>query len=206
MLSILGSCHHEAMRTLAPDSKVGWERPVVKVYIHIQEADWSVRSRIPSDIDYLREKLHESNIGLDSEVFIDAQNYSHLDAGAKERSAAFTHLRSVGWSLSKGQGPIHVVYVRNLLNDKGEQAFRGLHVINNRDLCSVDQPCEVVFLTIDSRRSTLTHEIGHALGLDHVRDENNIMCSCVDRTDGPEFTRDQQWVMLWNAWSRVQVP
>ncbi|MCR9163872.1 MAG: matrixin family metalloprotease [Nannocystaceae bacterium] len=48
----------------------------------------------------------------------------------------------------------------------------------------------VIVLSTDASERTLSHEIGHALGLSHERAEQNLMCSC-ERVAHAEFSAVQ---------------
>lgn len=48
----------------------------------------------------------------------------------------------------------------------------------------------VIVLSTEASRTTLSHEIGHAFGLDHERAAKNLMCSC-DRDPQARFSKMQ---------------
>lgn len=48
----------------------------------------------------------------------------------------------------------------------------------------------VIVLSTEANRTTLSHEIGHAFGLDHEPAAKNLMCSC-DRAPGARFSQLQ---------------
>jgi hypothetical protein len=89
-------------------------------------------------------------------------------------------------------GSIHVFYVDNLrLKNpaKGDRRVSGMHWRYhgaNRDI----RRREYVAVAHNAPSTTLVHEVGHAFGLRHEDDFDNLMCSC-RRGRRPTFT-DQQ--------------
>jgi hypothetical protein len=78
-----------------------------------------------------------------------------------------------------------------------------LHLIPNRPLNGIQITTPhtgFVVLSSISRDTTLAHEIGHYLGLDHVTSLDNIMCS--KRDDDATFNREQGEIMRINAIAR----
>jgi len=60
----------------------------------------------------------------------------------------------------------------------------------------------VIVLSIEANRTTLSHELGHAFGLEHERAAKNLMCSC-DRDPQARFS-DMQLAQAATAAARWQ--
>jgi hypothetical protein len=102
------------------------------------------------------------------------------DASANGVLARFRLLSRVDTSA------VHVMIVDDLdgLRRDGDATVRGLH------FSAPFRRAEYVALSPDATPSTLAHEIGHYLGLEHEPDASNVMCSC-DRTPNPTLSAAQ---------------
>jgi len=78
-------------------------------------------------------------------------------------------------------GTVHIFIVDKVSLEPGD-GLNGLHAHSGRH--------DFVILSKTARKTTLAHEIGHALGLSHETDKDNVMCT--QREDvGARFTSDQ---------------
>lgn len=89
-------------------------------------------------------------------------------------------------------GSIHVFYVDNLrLTNpaKGDRRVSGMHWRYHGASRAIRRR-EYVAVAHNAPATTLVHEVGHAFGLRHEDDFDNLMCSC-RRGQRPTFTRQQ---------------
>ncbi len=104
-------------------------------------------------------------------------------------------------------GSIHVFYVERVkLNNprKGDRRVSGMHWRYHGIERGI-RGREYVAVAHNAPTTTFVHEVGHAFGLTHDKDRDNLMCSC-RRGIAPEFTEHQgrrlrlgaRW-FLWRA-------
>ncbi len=89
-------------------------------------------------------------------------------------------------------GSIHVFYVDRLeLTNpaKGDRRVSGMHWRYNGVSAKIRRR-EYVAVAHNAPSTTLVHEVGHAFGLRHEDDFDNLMCSC-RRGRRPSFTEQQ---------------
>lgn len=187
--TLLGSCNVSGYMRVPIDPSVGWRRPVLEVYVHYGEP--SSKSKIENDISQLRVNLELADVGLNVQTYL-ATDIPREVESRFDQASVFGFLESRNYLAQEDTRVLHVVYVEHISWEKGD--LSGLHVTRNGR--------EFILVNLTAPETTLSHEVGHALGLDHIDNPNNIMCSC-ERTN-PSFSRYQDWVMLNNAWDRVQ--
>jgi hypothetical protein len=89
-------------------------------------------------------------------------------------------------------GSVHVFYVERLeLTNprKGDRRVSGMHW-RYHGLSRAHRGREYVAVAHNAPPTTLVHELGHAFGLNHEEDFDNLMCSC-RRGQRPAFTSKQ---------------
>jgi hypothetical protein len=89
-------------------------------------------------------------------------------------------------------GSVHVFYVERLeLTNprKGDRRVSGMHW-RYHGLDRTHRRREYVAIAHNAPATTLVHELGHAFGLNHEDDFDNLMCSC-RRGQRPAFTSKQ---------------
>ena len=89
-------------------------------------------------------------------------------------------------------GTVHVFFVdrvRLTSARKGDRRVSGMHW-RYHGLSSSIHGREYLAVAHNAPTTTLAHEVGHAFGLTHAKQEDNLMCSC-RRDVNPEFTPRQ---------------
>ena len=89
-------------------------------------------------------------------------------------------------------GSVHVFFVDRVeltSARKGDHRVSGMHW-RYHGLSSGFHGREYLAVAHNAPTTTLVHEVGHAFGLAHDLDRDNLMCSCRRNID-PEFTRQQ---------------
>jgi hypothetical protein len=89
-------------------------------------------------------------------------------------------------------GSVHVFFVERveLTNPrKGDRRVSGMHW-RYHGLTPTIRAREYVAVAHNAPTTTLVHEVGHAFGLNHESETDNLMCSC-RRDHEPTFTRKQ---------------
>lgn len=188
---LLGSCNPTSHTQVPMDPEVGWARPILDVYVFY--GDVFAQEKISQDIELLQKHLEPTGIGVDAHLHY-LEDTPETVRGGLDHAVIMGFLESHLYLAQVHTRTLHVVYVGDIIQDDGDE-LSGLHVTKH------DR--EIILVDTGAPRSTLTHEIGHALSLEHVKDPKNIMCSC-QREDEPIFTRYQSWKMFVSAWERVQ--
>ena len=89
-------------------------------------------------------------------------------------------------------GTVHVFFVDHVeltSPRKGDHRVSGMHW-RYHGLSSNIHGREYLAVAHNAPTTTLVHEVGHAFGLAHDSDRDNLMCSCRRNLD-PAFTKDQ---------------
>lgn len=89
--------------------------------------------------------------------------------------------RQVLGSRVERDGTLHVFVADNVSLKTGDN-LNGMHTPGFKN--------SFVVLSIAARSTTLAHEVGHFLGLEHEKDEDNVMCSNRHSSD-VHFTKEQ---------------
>jgi len=146
---------------------------IIPLSVHYLTDEKNIRSKFGQWLEQSNETLMSHDIGL--VVWSEDLVYR------LPHEVATKHDRQLLGGRVAEDGTVHVFVVDDVSLRPGD-GLNGLH--------SRLGPRDFVILATHARKTTLAHEIGHALGLGHTKDEDNVMCT--QRSDkGARFTEEQ---------------
>lgn len=148
---------------------------IIPLSVHYLTADPKVRQKLTDSLDASNEILRPHGVGL---IMWSEDVLFLLPSEVNTRQD-----RQLLRSMAKRDGTLHVFFVDEVSLRDGD-SLSGLYVTEG------GYPRGFVIVTKGARLTTMTHEVGHALGLDHVDDEGNVMSN--DRKAASAYFTDEQ--------------
>lgn len=172
----------------ATPAEAGDPQPIhIPLTIHLASEDGQAvlaHRRVLAAVVRSNEALREYGIQLSvARIELLPEGYTEIKGGRSRIRLA---------KLAEHDGTVHVFYVSQvaLFNPRhGDRRVSGMHWRYHGVRKHIRQR-EYLVIARDAPPTTLVHEIGHAFGLNHNNDYDNLMCSC-RRGNSPRFTRHQ---------------
>lgn len=150
---------------------------IIPLAVHYLTDEKDIRTKFEQSLELSNQTLMPHGIGL--LVWSEDRLYR-----LPEKIMTRQDRQRLGGFVSK-DGTLHI-FVADAVSVEPGDGLNGLHSnMGHRDF---------VILATKARKTTLAHEVGHALGLDHETEEDNVMCT--NRDDkGARFSFEQGELM-----------
>lgn len=156
----------------------------VPMVVHVRSL-YDVKKTIPRLIEHTNKALAPHGFIIDRVVFV-ADVEDVIISTRRHKTKLYRYSRTV-------PNAIHVVMTLGVYNKKTAGFVSGMYMQHSTNKC-----VEAILLTDIVRPGTLTHEIGHMFGLNHVKSKDNIM-KTGERNKGADFNDEQRERLMRNA-------
>lgn len=187
MLGLLFSLSIILITLILPNRAFARDRVIrVPLTIHVAMQDGASvvsESRILASVRRANRELARYDVHLVVEAIVPVAGIARIDSPDDRFALA---------DRAERDGTVHVFYVDRLELPsvrKGDRRVSGMHWRYHGVDPAVDMR-EYLAVAHNAPTTTLVHEVGHAFGLAHDRNVDNLMCSC-RRGNDPAFTPQQ---------------